>query len=60
MSRIEEAFKVVRSMERGEPQPTALHKLAEQHKKMRIAVEREKHIQGNKRMAHLNHDQLNP
>lgn len=30
MSRLELAFEILRSIERGDPQPTALHKLAEQ------------------------------
>ena len=29
MSRIEEAFRILRSIERGEPQPTASHRQAE-------------------------------
>ena len=33
MSRIEEAFKQVRRTEKGEPQPTALHKLRLEHER---------------------------
>lgn len=46
MSRIEQAFKMQQAAERGESQPTALHKLAEQH--LRYLVEAENYRRENR------------
>lgn len=41
MSRLEEAFRILRSIERGEPQPTASHRQAEREYWERKAAQAE-------------------